>query len=106
MTRKHTKAELLRIVESLLSDLNAARAELDKLRADIRKPTTEGRIEAFEFAATQFEVYASDNDALHARYGTKSKLELARAEKRSQTFRDCAAELRAYAAEQRKDLEA
>lgn len=63
-----------------------------------------GRIEAFEFAATQFEVYASDNDEIHRRYRTSKKSELAVAAKRSQTFRDMATELRGYADLQKEDL--
>lgn len=65
-----------------------------------------GRIEAFEFAARQFRVYASDNDTLHQRYNTKGKAALAVAQKRSQTWRDAAEDCERHAAEQKKDLAA
>lgn len=64
-----------------------------------------GRIEAFEFMATQFETYASDNDELHKRYGTRGKSALAVAAKRSQTFRDAAEDCRQYATKQKEELE-
>lgn len=64
-----------------------------------------GRIEAFEFMAGQFRVYADDNDTMNERYRVKGKaLEIAK--KRSQTWRDAANDADHYAAEQRKDLAA
>lgn len=64
-----------------------------------------GRIEAFDFMAQQFRVYASDNDEINKRYHTKGKaLEIAN--KRSQTWRDAADDCERMAREQRVDLEA
>jgi hypothetical protein len=72
--------------------------------ADVNKDIIAGRIEAFEFAATQFETYASDNDELNRRYRTKGKaLEIAN--KRSQTFRDAAEDCRHYAKLAKFELE-
>lgn len=64
-----------------------------------------GRIEAFDFMAQQFRVYASDNDEINKRYRTKGKaLEIAN--KSSQTWRDAADDCERMAREQRVDLEA
>lgn len=63
-----------------------------------------GQIEAFDFAARQFHVYASDNDALHRRYGTRGKaLEIAN--KRTQTFNDAAEDCERVAGELRRDTD-
>lgn len=98
MTRK-TKADLQFRILELSNELTKLTERLVSEDISVIK----GRIEAFEFSATQFEVYADDNDTLHRRYGTKGK-ERAIAAKRSQTFRDAAEELREYAAKQKVDL--
>lgn len=63
-----------------------------------------GQVEALEFMAKQFRVYADDNDELNKRYRTKGKaLEIAN--KRSQTWRDAAADCEHYAKEAAKKSE-
>lgn len=64
----------------------------------------EGRIEAFEFMAKQFRVYADDNDEIHKRYGTSGKAALAVAKKRSETWRAAAEDCERYANEQTAEL--
>lgn len=63
-----------------------------------------GQIEAFEFAARQFGIYADDNETIHIRYRTKGKaLEIAN--KRTQTWRDAADDCERVAAELRRDVD-
>lgn len=64
-----------------------------------------GRIEAFEFMAQQFRVYASDNEEINNRYRTKGKAREI-ANKRTQTWKDAADDCDRMAREQRVDLAA
>ena len=81
-----------------------ARAAMGIDDAPALKLIRASQIEAFEFAASQFRVYADDNHTLAMRYRLKGKAFLI-ADKRTQTWRDAADDCERVAAELRRDAD-
>lgn len=81
-----------------------ARAAMGIEDSPRRKHERAGQIEAFEFAARQFAVYAADNEEVNNRYGIKGR-ERKVADKRTQTWRDAADDCERVAAELRRDAD-
>jgi len=81
-----------------------ARAAMGIDDAPALKLIRAGQIEAFEFAARQFRVYASDNQTLAQRYRLKGK-DFLISDKRTQTWNDAADDCERVAAELRRDVD-
>lgn len=97
-----TRAVIEQEIAGIFSAL--ARAAMGVDDAPALKLIRAGQIEALEFAARQFAVYAADNEEVNNRYGIKGR-ERKVADKRTQTWRDAADDCERVAAELRRDAD-